>query len=129
MNLVKISSFAVVGCFGFMVDASVFYFSYQVVQLDLMIARIIAFLFAATATWLGNRWFTFQSANKAKKLNQWQRFLFVATISAVPNFIVFNLVSKILSAEPVGVYIALVSGVLVGMLSNFILSDRWVFSR
>lgn len=127
MQLVKLSHFALVGCLGFIVDALIFFIGFQLVKLDMMTARVIAFLFAASTTWLGNRLLTFKEAEKSNMGKQWQKFLAAATISALPNLLVFRMTSSLLSTVEVGAYIALVTGVFAGMLSNFYLNDRWVF--
>ncbi len=89
-------------------------------------SRIVAFMVAATVTWLGNRYFTFQSRS-SDKFEQWQRFLISALISAAPNFVVFSVMYRVLAHTPLSWFIAMVSGVLCGMVSNFILSNRRVF--
>ena len=94
-----------------------------------MIARSIAFLFAATTTWLGNRWLTFSQSNKANPLRQWQKFMMSACISALPNFIVFKGVTLFLGTQGFMVYVALVLGILTGMVSNYLLSSKWVFRQ
>jgi putative flippase GtrA len=128
MDATKLLKFAFVGGVGFVVDTLVFILLYQVLELDMMVARLFAFIVAATTTWLGNRLFTFSSQCTSNKLIQWQRFISVACFSAIPNFLVFKLVMSLINSYFLSVYIALALGVLTGMVSNFWLSERWVFA-
>ncbi|MDG2627658.1 GtrA family protein [Vibrio parahaemolyticus] len=115
----SLTRFALVGGVGFMVDTIIFSVLFHWLGLELMLARGIAFLFAATTTWLGNPSLTF---------SQWQKFMASACISALPNFIVFKGVTLSLGTQGVMVYLALILGILVGMVSNYLLSAKWVFS-
>ncbi|MCK6264645.1 GtrA family protein [Vibrio sp. ZSDE26] len=119
--------FALVGSIGFIADASLFSTALYVCDLDVLLSRVIAFFGAACVTWLGNRWYTFAHSGNVSKFHQWAKFMISASISAIPNFIAFKLVISTLGENTMTVYIALAFGVLVGMLSNFILSSRWVF--
>ncbi len=65
----SLTRFALVGGVGFMVDTLIFSVLFHWFGLDLMLARGIAFLFAATTTWLGNRWLTFSQAEKKPTLS------------------------------------------------------------
>lgn len=92
-------------------------------------ARSIAFLFAAITTWLGNRWLTFSQADKHNPLYQWLKFMASACISAVPNFAAFKGWTLMFGTQGHMVFLALALGILVGMMSNYILSSKWVFSQ
>lgn len=111
-----------------MVDTLIFSLLFHWFGLELMLARGIAFLFAATTTWLGNRWLTFYQVEKTNPFAQWQKFMASAFISALPNFIVFKGVTLALGTQGVMVYLALILGILAGMVSNYLLSAKWVFS-
>lgn len=128
MDATKLLKFAMVGGIGFVVDTLIFILLYQLLELDMMVARLLAFIVAATTTWLGNRIFTFSSQCTSNKLIQWQRFISVACFSAIPNFLVFKLIMSLIDSYFLGVYIALALGVFAGMVSNFLLSERWVFA-
>lgn len=124
----RIIKFALVGGVGFVADALVFSLMFYLLGLPIMPARIIAFICAATVTWLGNRYFTFCQSDKCKPLGQWVKFMCGASFSAVPNLVAFQLIVWSFGPSKVVVYSALVIGILVGMLSNYFLSSRWVFS-
>ncbi|MDF2154251.1 GtrA family protein [Vibrio sp. CAU 1672] len=128
-NVEKWIKFAIVGGIGFCVDTFVFTLLFYVQDLDLMIARILAFMVAATSTWAGNRYLTFAGADRRNPYRQWQKFILSATISALPNLAVFKMLTILLGEQGMMVYLALVAGILVGMVSNYLLSSRWVFAK
>ena len=132
---VKLGKFALVGAVGFMVDAAVFTLCFALGGMPLLFARGVAFFVAATATWLGNRYFTFKEVTVIQKRRrgaspreQWLKFIASACASALPNFLAFKVVLLVLGTQGISPYIALVIGVLVGMVSNYTLSRRWVFN-
>lgn len=127
MNKTKLFKFALVGSVGFIADILTFSLLYKVCDLEIMQARVLAFIVAATVTWIGNRCYTFHANGTKNKLKQWCHFLAVACFSAIPNFLVFKAVVNLIGLYFLGVYIALGVGVLAGMLSNFLLSEKWVF--
>ncbi|CAV18266.1 MULTISPECIES: GtrA family protein [Vibrio] len=128
----KMVRFAVVGVGGFVVDCLVFALLHYVVGLPLMMARISSFIAAATTTWLGNRILTFEYKGRghwSEKLIQWQKFMFTASISAVPNLLCFKLMTELLPTFIGAVFIAMAVGTLVGMVTNYLFSQYWVFTR
>lgn len=134
MRLAHISNhrlliFGLVGTLGFVVDGSVFMVGLHLLNLSPFEARGIAFLVALTVTWYGNRTFTFINRTHSNKISQWQKYFFAASVSAIPNFTVFFLIISSLPASEVSSLVAMVGGILTGMLSNFWLCDRFVFRK
>jgi putative flippase GtrA len=128
----KMIKFAMVGAGGFVVDCAVFALLHYVIGLPLMSARIGSFIVAATTTWFGNRVLTFELKGQgswSEKLIQWQKFMLSASISAIPNLLCFKLMTELLPAFTGAVFIAMAVGILVGMVSNYLLSQYWVFTR
>ncbi|MGI9876397.1 GtrA family protein [Vibrio chagasii] len=128
----KMVRFAVVGAGGFVVDCAVFALLHYIVGLPLMTARISSFIAAATTTWFGNRVLTFGFKGQGRwsdKLIQWQKFMFSASISAVPNLLCFKLMVELLPVFTGAVFIAMAVGILVGMVTNYLFSQYWVFTR
>ncbi|EKO3851380.1 GtrA family protein [Vibrio harveyi] len=125
----RLLTFAMVGGVGFIVDTLIFMVLFQWAGVELMMARGLAFCVAATTTWLGNRCLTFSQSTKDRAFNQWQKFMLSASISALPNFAVFKVTTLLLGTQGTTVYIALVMGVLAGMVSNYLLSMHWVFQQ
>ncbi|MFZ3438387.1 GtrA family protein [Vibrio harveyi] len=127
--MIRLLTFAMVGGVGFIVDTLIFMVLFQWAGVELMIARGLAFCVAATTTWLGNRCLTFSQSTKDRAFNQWQKFMLSASISALPNFAVFKVTTLLLGTQGTTVYIALVMGILAGMVSNYLLSMHWVFQQ
>lgn len=125
----RLLTFAMVGGVGFIVDTLIFMVLFQWAGVELMMARGLAFCVAATTTWLGNRCLTFSQSTKDRAFNQWQKFMLSASISALPNFAVFKVITLLLGTQGTTVYIALVMGILAGMVSNYLLSMHWVFQQ
>ncbi|MCG9550407.1 GtrA family protein [Vibrio harveyi] len=125
----RLLTFAMVGGVGFIVDTLIFMVLFQWAGVELMMARGLAFCIAATTTWLGNRCLTFSQSTKDRAFNQWQKFMLSASISALPNFAVFKVTTLLLGTQGTTVYIALVMGILAGMVSNYLLSMHWVFQQ
>tara|TARA_B100001059_G_scaffold233041_1_gene272205 strand:+ start:2557 stop:3030 length:474 start_codon:yes stop_codon:yes gene_type:complete len=128
----KIFRFATVGVGGFVVDCAVFVLLHYLIGLTLMSARIGAFIVAATTTWFGNRVLTFdckEQGSWSDKLIQWQKFMLSASISAIPNLLCFQLVMQLLPEFTGAAFVAMAVGILVGMVTNYLFSQHWVFAR
>ncbi|OBT13435.1 polysaccharide biosynthesis protein GtrA [Vibrio sp. UCD-FRSSP16_10] len=117
--------FAKVGAVGFVVDIVVFSILVYLIGIPLMLSRVLAFIVAATTTWLGNRIYTFNSTDA--RFTQWKRFFVSACISMIPNLIVFKGLVLYLGEGSFAHYIAFVLGVGAGLMGNYLLSSRWVF--
>ncbi|MGF1701809.1 GtrA family protein [Photobacterium makurazakiensis] len=130
--------FAVIGGCGFLIDATAVFYLSTVMTFEA--ARGIAFWVAASSNWWLNRIFTFKHASPCQPFEQWSRFLFSSVIGFAPNYGIYYLlistinpkwISAYLSIGPqwevLWPYVAMVPGVLCGMLVNFTLSERWVF--
>ncbi|MCE0494240.1 GtrA family protein [Vibrio salinus] len=123
----QLLKFALIGGIGFIVDTFFFTILFKGFDLDLMLARSIAFLLAATTTWFGNRRLTFSQFQQPKAFAQWKKFMVTACIGALPNFAVFKMVVLLTGAQGTLIYVALVLGILSGMCCNYVLSTKWVF--
>jgi len=120
--------FALVGASGFIVDTCVLILLYEVAALDLLLARALAFVAAASSNWVLNRVFTFADACRAgRKSAQWLRFLASAVLSAVPNLGIFYLLMRILPETLPAILFAMSCGILAGYVSNYLLARHWVF--
>ncbi|PSW19966.1 GtrA family protein [Photobacterium sanctipauli] len=134
--------FSLVGGSGFVVDLAAMYCLSTLVSFE--VARALAFWVAASSNWWVNRTFTYRNftdngAEHDGLIRQWIRFLCSAVIGFIPNYLVYwGLITAFppewwaLSSErplfgAMWPYIAMVPGVLCGMLVNFTLSERWVF--
>ena len=125
----SILRFAVIGALGMPVDWGV---------LQLMVhwgtgpyfGRIISWFCAASFTWAGNRYFTF-AASRARTLlgagKEWLRFLAANAVGGLVNVGLYSVLVH--SAPPPfnKLTVALICGVLLGLLFNFTLSKKVVF--
>lgn len=145
----KILRFAGVGSIGFVVDAAtLFLLSFYIAFIP---ARAIAFWVAATSNWWLNRHITFDASNTPNPMQQWGRFIAVSCIGFIPNWGCYwllmqsvdinqllieslikypdlkSLLVNHLDVEVVWSVVAMVPGVLLGLITNYLLADRWVF--
>jgi len=124
---VQFMKFGTVGVVGFAVDTALVYICIYGMGIGRVAAGFLAFPFAVTVTWIGNRLFTFREAKREPMAGQWAKF---ATVCAVG--IVFNrgtyafLVSSVpfVYDHPV---IGLLAGTAAGMFFNFFASRSLVF--
>lgn len=124
----RLSFFALVGTCGFVVDSLVFTAGLMLLHLPLLMARTLAFFAAASVTWVGNRRLTFSDAVCQSKWLQWRKALMGSGLSLVPNLTVFHVVVILTHSSPFGTAAAFIAGIAAGMLSNFYLCQRWVFT-
>jgi len=126
----KYIKFACVGVIGFLVDLSaMMLFS---TFMPLFIARLAAFFFAVNSNWLLNRSFTFktqQLASNSGLIQEWSRFVCSSCFGAIPNLLCYWILVTGLSLSGNAAIIAIIPGILFGMLINYVLADRWVFSK
>jgi len=128
--------FAIVGGVGFLVDlASMLLLS---IWLPHLVARGVAFWIAASSNWWWNRHITFidvqQTKHKKAAVLQWMQFLGSSLVAFVPNWgcYLFLLEHPPTIHHPMFMtlwpYLAMVPGVLLGMLLNYGFSRFWIFS-
>jgi putative flippase GtrA len=121
--------FAVIGTLGTPVDWGV---------LQLMVhwgtgpylGRMISWFCAATFTWVGNRYFTF-AAQRARGFigtgKEWVRFLAANAVGGLVNVGLYSVLVRFAPPPFNDLTVALVCGVLLGLLFNFTLSKKLVF--
>jgi putative flippase GtrA len=125
----SILRFAVIGALGMPVDWCV---------LQLMVhwgtgpylGRILSWFCAASFTWAGNRYFTF-AATRARGLlgagKEWLRFLAANAVGGLVNVGLYSVLVRFAPPPFNNLTIALVCGVLLGLVFNFTLSKKVVF--
>lgn len=124
----KIIRFGFVGLIGFAVDYLTLQFFFLIVGLPIMISRTISFLFAVFSNWLLNRKWTFSQHQEKNLKKQYSKFLIASAVAAIPNLLIFKLMIMWLPQGQLSILIALVTGILVGFVVNFLLSLKWVFT-
>jgi putative flippase GtrA len=131
LSQISILRFAVIGALGMPVD-------WCVLQLCVhfgtgpYIGRVIAWLCAASFTWLGNRYFTFADSRAHSftgTIQEWGRFLAANAVGGLVNVGLYSVMLRYAPPPFNDINIAFVSGVLLGLVFNFILSKKMVFRR
>jgi putative flippase GtrA len=125
----SILRFAVIGALGMPVD-------WVVLQMMVhwgtgpYLGRMISWFCAATFTWAGNRYFTFASS-RARGLiatgREWIRFLAANAVGGLVNVGLYSVLVRFAPPPFNNLTVALVCGVLLGLLFNFTLSRKLVF--
>jgi putative flippase GtrA len=129
LKRLSILRFAVIGALGMPVDWGV---------LQLMVhwgsgpylGRLVSWFCAATFTWAGNRYFTF-AATRARGLlatgREWLRFLAANAVGGLVNVGLYSVLVRFAPPPLNDLTVALVLGVLLGLVFNFTLSKKVVF--
>lgn len=122
--------FACVGGIGFIVDLTSMVLLSTL--MPLITARLLAFFFAVNSNWLLNRCFTFkaqQLTTNTPLFKEWSKFLCSSCFGAIPNLICYWLLVTGLSLSGKLAIIAIIPGIVFGMLINYLLAERWVFCK
>ncbi len=93
-----------------------------------VLGRVIALSLALTATWLGNRYFTFNVRQGESKKKNFIRYQMVQVGGLTLNMCVYLLV---LALKPEGSYVlqlAIFCGAISALFWNFSLLKYWVYS-
>ena len=123
----KIFRFATIGLIGFVVDYLTLQFFYLIIGFPIMFSRTLSFLFAVLSNWLLNRKWTFSSHQETNLKKQYSKFLMASAVAAIPNLVIFKILIMWLPQGQLSILLALVAGILVGFVVNFLLSLKWVF--
>lgn len=123
--LAQFLRFGTVGTAGFVVDTATVYASKG--MLGLYGAGALAYLTAATTTWLFNRIWTFRGRGSGPAHRQWLAFLAANLMGLVLNrgtYFLLVTVSPRCAEQPV---LAVAAGAVVGMFLNFHVARSVVF--
>lgn len=124
-GLVQFLKFGVIGVLGFLVDTATVYGLRG--WLGLYGAGLAAYVTAATANWVLNRWWTFRGQGGGPAVLQWLRFMVANLAGFVLNrglFVLLVTFVPLCADKPV---LAVAAGSLAGMVCNFRLSRTLVF--
>lgn len=119
--------FALVGCVGFAIDASLTLLLHQKLGLGEASARVLAFVAAATVGWWLNHQFTFQTRAPARA-SSWLRYVVLTSAGAAINISCYLAVVQVLGTRPLQLLAGVAVGSIVAMGFNFWVSRRWVFA-
>jgi len=123
--------FALVGAAGYVVDAAVLALATRSFGLDPYRGRVLSILLAMTATWLGNRYFTFAARRARGSVSaiaqEGLKFAGANMVGAAVNYAVYAALVRFAAPPWSNVFVAQVIGVLAGLAFNFTLSRTLVF--
>ena len=118
--------FAVIGAFGFAVDAGVLWLAMDA-GTGFHLGRVISFLTAVSFTWALNRRHSFPSREDASRFKQWLRYVLAMLVGGAVNlgasFACYH-AFEIVRVWPI---LAVAVGSLAGMLVNFFAARQFVF--
>ena len=119
--------FLLVGAGVFAADATLFYLLFEVLNLQLLPARVCAFVIAVLLSWWCNRCWTFHERKQAAKTKQLLMFITVSSVAAIANLSAFYLVTLLLGKTWLDLSLAFSVGVLVGLMLNWFGANLWTF--
>ena len=127
-GVARVASFLAVGGSGFVIDVA-FYLALQGLGIEHRLARFLSFWPAVTWNWRLNRALTFAERPWRPRARQWAQFvgssllglaLNVGTYAALTSFVGFFERNRLL---------ALVCGVAVGSIANYLVANGYVYGR
>jgi putative flippase GtrA len=121
--------FCIVGCIGFIIDASIVYGVVTYFDMDPYLTRIFSYLTAATTTWKLNRQFTFPHNLKRQLHREWSYYVTANAIGGTANYIVYVVCLWYLQDIDNRIIIGVAAGSAVGLAFNFSASKWWVFKH
>ena len=128
----SILRFAIIGGVGFVVDSTILAADTNWLGMDPFKGRVLSMFCAMCCTWLGNRYFTFPSHRARGSLgaifHEWSKFVAANILGALVNYGVYAALLHFASPPLGNKYVALVVGVLAGLIFNFTLSKTLVFT-
>lgn len=124
----QLTTFAVAGVAGFVVDASVLYGALWV-GLGYFAGRAVSFLCAVVTTWLINRTYTFTYRRERSLWAEFGHYLTAMAVGGVVNYAVYSVVVVAAPRTPLTPLAAVAAGVAVSMSINFVSARFWVFRR
>lgn len=130
LSRLSLLRFAAIGALGMPVDAGMLWLMTHRAGLDPYSGRVVSWLSAATFTWMGNRYFTFSSTRARgflPALREWLRFLAANAVGGLVNVGLYSTLVRFAPPPANDLYVALVLGVLAGLIFNFTLSKTMVF--
>ena len=125
---VRLACFALVGATGFVIDI-VCYLGLQWVGVEHRLARFLSFWPAVSWNWLLNRWVTFRERAPEARARQWTRFVASSLVGLVVNVGSYAVLTSFIGVFDRYRLLALVVGVGLGGVVNFLLSTLYVYRQ
>lgn len=103
----------------------------QTIGLNLWAARAIAFIVAATFTWIFNSRISFRGREaRFKNLKGWGSYMGLAAIGGVLNYCASMTVLKsVTTVTPITLFLAIAAGSLAGLFANYFLNHFVFFKK
>lgn len=125
--MTRFLKFAGIGVAGFLWDAGIFHILTAFAAMSPYVAKVLSYFAAATVTWWLNRRFTFAPSG-LNAASEWARFLGVNLIGALVNYGAFVIILTQVTVASRYPLLAVAAGALAGLVFNFFLSNKFVFS-
>ncbi|KAA3614880.1 MAG: GtrA family protein [Calditrichaeota bacterium] len=120
--------FAMVGLVGFIINNFILWITYEVIELSLFISSPLAIAVAILNNFILNNFFTWKvniSNRKYSFLQSLWRYYLSASIAGFVNYTIL----LVLTIQFNFYYLAAnITGILAGMMINFLVSEKWTFS-
>ena len=122
----RLISFGLVGASGLLVDVA-FYLALQGMGIEHRMARFASFWPAVSWNWLINRALTFDERPRQPHARQWTKFVASSVLGLAVNVGSYTLLTSYV--DPFARYrlLALVLGVCLGGVVNFLIANRYVY--
>ena len=127
--VIRLVKFAIVGGSGIVVNTLMLWLCHDIIGLPVYLASPIAIFTAIFNNFHWNNYWTWNSRKDSYQhsyLHRLWRYYISAAFGASINYVILLLLVKFLSIHYL---IANLVGIFLGMLSNFLLSEFWVFRK
>lgn len=124
---IQFFNFGLVGVGGLIVDTIFLYIGIDGLGLTRIWAGLFSYPFAVTATWLGNRLFTFRDLEHEPMAKQLTKFALVCAVGLIFNRGTYSLTVSTIPFVYDHPFLGLIAGSLAGMVFNFGASKKMVF--
>jgi putative flippase GtrA len=123
--------FCAVGAAGYLVNFAALFAGTRYLGLGKYVGGAFSIFVAMGFTWAGNRYFTFAERRARGSLKavgrEYLAFVGANLVGAVVNYLVYATLLRFAGPPFDDKYVAQLSGVLAGLLFNFVLSRQLVF--
>ena len=125
-GIARVLCFGLVGASGFLIDVAG-YFCLQWVGLEHRLARFLSFWPAVTWNWRLNRSLTFGERPPQPRVRQWSKFVASSLVGLSVNVGSYTVLTSHVDSFAHRRLLALLIGVLLGALGNFLLANLYVY--
>lgn len=121
--------FCIAGMIGFVVDAGIVQMLVSGPGWNPYLSRLLSFIAAATATWIFNRHYTFNTERRYSLRGEWARYLLAMAAGFSLNFSVYSFFVYHYAMVQRIPALGVAAGSVAGLVINFAASRYWVFRR